>query len=411
METLIKNSIDHIISSDIFFEDKNKLKIATDVLNKNKFIILSWMIWVWKINFIKYLLIQTSTINSFFYINPEFDINNIITSSETLNQTFELYRKKYNDPKIIILENINNIPWVKQFITKIHKNSNYKLIIIWNSIKITWIKELEITTNNYSYIQESNIQNSSLKDSFMKNSKLSEVINYWKINDVLNISNLNQKKRYLNLLNNNIILKDIVWWFSVKNVDLLNSMITYLTNINTSLSLRELHKQLKIKKINISLITTIDYINYLLSSKMISCSYTYDLKTKKEITSRAKYYFSDNWIRNYNWRFNLNRNILIENLIFSDLISLWYKVHNWKNWTFDFTFYWVKDAEKIFIHISKETDKNELKKEVRRLLKTPWDETKYIIINDAQIENMKIKKFAYENVKILILEDLLKELK
>jgi len=116
-----------------------------------------------------------------------------------------------------------------------------------------------------------------------------------------------------------IILKDIISSFSVKQIKTLNQTITFLSKNNTILSLRELHKKLNEANINISLITTIDYINYILSSKMINNTYTYNMKTNSIITSNVKYYFTDNGIRNSFCCFNLSKDILIENFIFTHL--------------------------------------------------------------------------------------------
>ena len=395
MNTLIKNNINHILQTPVLEKNTYQLKITTESLNKERFIIISWIIWSWKINFIKFLLNSTWMINKFFYYNHDIDIENKIKTWENYSDLFNTYKSKYNDPKIIILENVNNTPWIKDFISKIYKEKKYKLIIIWNSIKIPWIKEIEILPAIYN--------------TWEKN--INELITYWKLKETLLLENIYFKKRFLNLNLDQIIYRDIVKSFSVKNINLLTLVLTELSKINTCLSLRELHKTFIWKQMDISLITTIDYINYLLSSKLLKRSYTYDLKLKKEITSKAKYYFTDNWLLNSLNLFNSSKAILNENYIYSELLSLWYTIYNWKNWTFDFTFYAEKNNEKVFIHISEEKeDKNELKKEVRRLLKIPWNDIKYLVIQEDVIDKLKIKKFVYEEVRIVILEELIKEL-
>jgi predicted AAA+ superfamily ATPase len=79
----------------------------------------------------------------------------------------------------------------------------------------------------------------------------------------------------------------------VKSIELYNYTLTFLSKNNFFLSLRDIHKNLdKINKI--SLKTTIDYIDFSIQSKIIKRCYKYDIKNKKEITSKAKYYFTDN---------------------------------------------------------------------------------------------------------------------
>jgi len=74
---------------------------------------------------------------------------------------------------------------------------------------------------------------------------------------------------------------------------LYNFVISYLAKNNSFTSLRELHKNLN--SINkISLKTVIDYIDFSIKAKIIKRVYKIDLKTNKKITTKAKYYFTDN---------------------------------------------------------------------------------------------------------------------
>jgi predicted AAA+ superfamily ATPase len=100
------------------------------------------------------------------------------------------------------------------------------------------------------------------------------------------------KENYVELIKNDILLHDIFNAFSVKNIDLYNYTISFLSKNNIFLSLRELQKQLDENK-SISLKTTMDYIDFSIQAKIIRKMYKFDLKTNKYISSRAKYFFSD----------------------------------------------------------------------------------------------------------------------
>jgi predicted AAA+ superfamily ATPase len=137
--------------------------------------------------------------------------------------------------------------------------------------------------------------------------------------------------------------------------------------------------------------------------------YKFDLKTNKYISSRAKYFFSDLWIRNSFNQFSTDRESLIENLVFNDLYSLWYEIYWWINGKFDFSFIAEKNNSRLYIHLSKETHKEDIKKEVRKLLKI-WDEhKKYLIVDD--LENLWLKKFKYDSVEIITLKDFFNTIK
>ncbi len=356
------------------------LKFLADILNKEKLVILSWLRNIWKLNFIKEFINKTWSSINYFYLNKSNDNENIIKTNKDLNTLLNDYVQLYKNPKIIILQNISNIEWVKKFISKIYK-LNYKVIIIWNDIQISGIKEIEIL--NSPKINNQNIEN---------------IIKYWSLNDARLVQTKYLKEKILKLITNDIFLNDIFKKHSVKSIDLYNQSITYLAKNNIFLSLRDLQKNIELIQW-ISLKTTIDYIDFSLQAKIIKRCYRYDIKTKKEISSKAKYYFTDNWIRNSLSQFKLEKNILIENLIFNKLQYNKYKIYSGLNWTFYFTFYWKKKNENIFIHISKQTTKEEIKKEINKLNKIKKDWKKYLLVEN--LEKLGIKKVQYDNVEIM----------
>lgn len=364
---------------------KNISKV-TKILNDNKLVIVTWMKNIWKINFIQNLIHKTEITNNYYYFNKSNDLENKINSNIDLLKSLNDYVQLYKIPKIIILQNTSKIDWIKDFISYLYKHK-YKVILLWNDIKISWIKEIEILNNPiYSSISI----NTSLK--------------YWSLNDIKNIESNILKEKILKLTTSNIFLNSIFKTFSVKSIELYNFTITYLSKNNNFLSLRDLHKQLN--NINkISLKTTIDYVDFSLQSKIIKRCYRYDMKNNKKITSNAKYYFTDNWIRNSLANFNLWKSILLENTIYNLLQYNNYKIYSWLNWKFEFSFYWKKEWEKIFILISKQTKKEEIKKEINKLIKIKKDWNKYLLVES--IEELWIKKVKYDSVEIIEVNDFL----
>ncbi len=381
MDNNKKKQIFFSLSNEEYFKyNKENIIKITNILNKDRLVIVNWMKNNWKINFIKELIHETKIKNNYFYFNKSDDIENNINSNLDLLKILNDYVQLYKIPKIVILQNISKINWIKEFISYLYKNQ-YKVILIWNSIKIWWIKELEI--KNRPIITNENI-NSNLK--------------YWFLLDIKQIDNIYIKEKILKLLSNDIFLNSIFKDFSVKSIELYIFTIIYLSKNNIFYSLRELYKQLdSINKI--SLKTTIDYIDFSLQSKIIKRSYKYDIKTKKEITSKAKYYFSDNWIRNSLVDYKLNKYILLENMIFNILDYNDFIIYSGINWKFEFSFYWIKEKEKIFIHISRQETKEELKKEINKLNKIKDEGKKYLLVKN--IKELAIKKIQYNNVLII----------
>lgn len=369
------------------------LKMLAHLLNTKKLIILTWLKNIWKLNFIKEFLNKTWTSINYFYFNKHDDIENLIKSNNDLEDLLNNYIQLYKNPKIIILQNISDIEWIKKFISKIYWLS-YKVILIWNDIQITWIDEIEVLNN-----------------SKLTNENFNTIIKYWNLKEVRLVWIVQLKEKILKLITNDIFLNDIFLMNSVKMLDLYIYTITYLSKNSIFVSLRELQSNININK-SISLKTIIDYVDFSLKAKIIKRVYKYDFKQNKTIKSKAKYYFTDNGIRNSLYNFNLNNNILIENLIFNKLEYYNFKIYSWLNWKFEFTFYWEKKywfdswgSKKIYIHIFKKESKEELKKEINKFLKVWINYKKYLLVNS--ILKLNIKKLKYENIEILEINDFL----
>lgn len=425
--------IDLIISHQKYLENLplifnyNSLKIEiTSKLNKDKLVVISWLRWSPKTNIVSNIIKKSNYKNNYFYFNKDLDYNNEIKSENDLNLLFSSYTKRYKNPNIIILENTHNIKWFKDFLSKKYSEKKYKLIIIWNDIKIWWKPKIYINTLAIKQIKELIIHKFNLTD----------LLNYGSLEEVFLLNNAYLKNRYLELQKSDIIYNDIIKTYSLKNYDLYEYTLSFLSLLKDYTSLRELNKSLN-KHIKLSLVTMIEYVEYSIEANIISKMQVYDIKLQKEITSKAKYYFSDLWIRNsLNW-FNTSLHTLKENLIYNELVKIWYKVNGWLNGKFEFSFIGKKSSiplsqpfpqrekgvaaeEKIkidtlFIHISKQTKSEEIKKEVRKLLKIPFiptqidwknsEENVWIYLIVENIKELKLKKLKYENVKIVDFEE------
>ena len=134
----------------------------------------------------------------------------------------------------------------------------------------------------------------------------------------------------------------------------------------------------------------------------------YDFKKQKVISSRIKYYFTDNGIRNSISKYSLSQYQLKENLLYQLLAYNWYTVYSGLNGTFDFTFYSKIEENNLCLHYSQVTEKVELKKEINKLNKIPVNWKKYLILDS--IENLWIKKLIYDNVEIIEYQDIFQKL-
>ena len=364
-------------------------------LEKEKLIIITGLKWIWKNNIVSNIIQDSIYKNNYLYISKKFDLLNNINSFETLKKLLSVFIMEYKTPKLIILDNLSSIPELKTFLNFLYKQ-DYKIIIIWNNIQIWNKPEIEISGEHI--------------DEYKKTEKQENTIQILKTKD--------------------IIFEEIIKSYSLKNFDLYNYTISFISKNNKYSSVREINRNLN-NIIKVSLVTMMEYIKYSLSAKIIKQSFVFDFKKNKKITSKTKYYFTDINLRNSLYNFELSENLLKENFLYNELYKKWYSISWWNNWSYDFDFYankiltntlpWEKQKiNTIYIDFCKSTDKKEIKKQIKKLLKVPeiiyisegksqsFTQTfsKYLIVENT--DEIWIKKLQYENLKIVSLNELLK---
>ncbi len=372
MLDLINKNIDFLMNYPIFQNNNELIKNIVDKLNKDRIVVVTWVRWLNKTSIIKEFLEKTGNKN-FFYFNDELDSENLIKNDQDFFKLFDLYENKLNKCNILVLQNINKIENIKNILSKLYKNKDYKILIFWNNIHIDKSREIEIPNNIF---QPNEILTKELVENYL---------NFWSIPDVKLLNNNYFKKSTLEHIKNKVVLKDIINNYSIKSDILFNQVISKIALLGNSLSIRELHRNIKESWINISLITLMDYIDFAVNAKIIKRCFTYDLKLDKPINTKVKYYFSDIGIRNTFAGKKIDDNILVENLIYNDLITEYNEIYNGMNWRFDFGFY-INDNSR-FIHISSETEKNEIKKEINKLdkIEQKWD--KVLVLSNLDMIN------------------------
>ncbi|MDD3144950.1 MAG: AAA family ATPase [Candidatus Gracilibacteria bacterium] len=382
---IINSNRNYILEKNITKNHKIYLEKIVNHINKEKIIIITGLKNIGKTEIISDFIAKTKIQDRFFYFNKDLDFDNIIKDNYSLDNLFNVYLDLYKNTKYIILQNISQINGIKEFLGKIHK-SDYKIIIIGNDIKIPNITEIEIK-NNLS----ENIENDLLYGNIGKSYQLTDTI---------------IKKEYIKLIVDNIFLNKIINLKLVKNIFLYKLILTKIAKLDCFIFQRELHRNIEETE-KIALRTFMDYIDFSIQEKIIYKIELYDFKKEKIILNKYKYFFSDNGIRNSLSNFNLDKNILIENLIFIKLNYNNYLINGGLNGIFEFSFIATKNDTKIYIHISKETERQEINKEMNKLQKVPGKAKRYLVINN--IDKLNLKKYIYDDVELIGAEELLKK--
>ena len=146
---------------------------------------------------------------------------------------------------------------------------------------------------------------------------------------------------YLNDIYNTVLVKDVLQYNNIRDVDLFNHIFSYvLTNIGQSFSASNIKTYLKNKNKNISVDTILNYLEYCNIAFLIKKVPRYDITSKKTLKVDEKYYLTDHGFRQATG-FPITQDIkrILENIVYIELLSRGYEVKVGK----------VKDKEINFI--------------------------------------------------------------
>lgn len=164
----------------------------------------------------------------------------------------------------------------------------------------------------------------------------------------------NSKRTYLYDIYDSIIMKDIVKRFNVKDIDLLRRIITYiLTTPSQVFSPDSLKKYMQSDSRNVSLETLYNYLDYIVRANLISKAERYDVRGKRILTGKYKYYLTDLGFTNV---LSVGRKEQIgsylENIVYNELIARGYNVNVGTLDNGEIDFIATKFNEKIYIQVA-----------------------------------------------------------
>ncbi len=160
--------------------------------------------------------------------------------------------------------------------------------------------------------------------------------------------------QYLTDLFNSVQLKDIVKRNRIRDIDLLERIITYITaNVGTTFSATSIVKFLKNEHRKASTDTVLNYIKYCCEAYLFYQVPREDVQGKQLLSSNEKYYIADHGIREAVFGGNMkNINLILENIVYLELLRRGYKVTVGKVGTKEIDFIGIKRSEKIYIQVA-----------------------------------------------------------
>lgn len=160
--------------------------------------------------------------------------------------------------------------------------------------------------------------------------------------------------RYLQDLYNTVELKDIVKRNNIRDVDLLERIIAYMTiNAGTAFTATSIVKYLKSESRKVALDTVLNYVKAATDAFLFYRIPCEDVLGKRVLAVDEKYYIADQGIREAVYGNNQRViNLILENIVCLELLRRGYKVNSGRVNQREIDFVATRQGEKLYIQVS-----------------------------------------------------------
>lgn len=161
-------------------------------------------------------------------------------------------------------------------------------------------------------------------------------------------------KQYLTDLFNSVQLKDVVRRNKVRDVDLLERIIAYLTaNVGMTFSAASLVKFFKNEHRTVAAETIMNYLKYCCDAYLFYQVKRQDLQGKQILATNEKYYIADHGIREAVYGGNLRDiNQILENIVYMELLRRGYTVTVGKSGSKEVDFVCDKRGARLYVQVT-----------------------------------------------------------
>lgn len=212
--------------------------------------------------------------------------------------------------------------------------------------------------------------------------------------------------RYLNDLDDTIVINDLINRYHIKKEGLFKSMVNFILVSNSRvISAKSIRDYIKEKHEDCSINTIIKYIEYLEEAYIIECVKPYSNKKKSELAYYKKVYDEDvslNSIRCMDNRYDLTHNM--ENIVYNELIYMGYNVSVYSNSGREIDFLAQKENKSYYIQVAYSVaDEKAYQREFSAFANMDNLSQKILITNDdidystSIVRHIKLKDFLMLN--------------
>ncbi len=159
---------------------------------------------------------------------------------------------------------------------------------------------------------------------------------------------------YLKNIYNTILFRDVVSRFGLRNINFLERLVDFVAdNIGSLISSKKISDYLKSQSVKITPRVVLNYLSNLCSAFFIYKVQRIDVAGKKVFEVSEKYYFEDLGLRNAIIGYKqADLGKILENLVFSHLKFLGYKVYVGKLANMEIDFVGEKAGKKIYVQVA-----------------------------------------------------------
>ncbi len=284
----------------------------------------------------------------------------------------ELIKSKIKDEKkyYLFFDEIQSVIDFEKVVNSFRATMNVSIFITGSNSKLlsgefaTYLTGRIISIKMMPFTYSEFLELKKSKHEEINEKTFSEYVEWGGMPLIYNTNNEIERKMYLRDLYSAIILKDIVERSKIKDINLLNRIVQFMMeNIGGIISSNSIAGYLKNDKVNTTVDTVMNYVEYITSSSIFSKVNRYDIRGKNVMATLEKYYVTDLGLLNLK-KSPIEKKIggRLENIVYNELISRGYEVYIGKTDKGEIDFVIDKFGERIYIQVADYLSSDEVMK-------------------------------------------------
>ena len=298
--------------------------------------------------------------NQIIYINFEFEDYSFIKDDKDLNDYVK--EKIVNKEKYyLFFDEIQNVKNWEKAVNSFKASENVSIFITGSNSDLlsgelaTHLAGRYVSFNVFPFTFKEVCELKDITDKAQREDAFNDYITWGGLPQRFMLTDEMQVKTYLTDIYNSIVVKDIIERFNIKDIDLFNRIVEYIvTTPSQNFSADSLSSYfLNNDGRDVSKVTLYNYLEYMSKAMLISKADRYDVRGKRILTGKYKYYLTDlgiGQVKNVRKRQQLGA--YLENIVYNELLSRGYdvKVGNLEKAEIDFIA--TRFKEKIYIQVA-----------------------------------------------------------